>query len=203
MNAIENIREHIKQAPLGKPILASSLNGIASPDNIRQILSRMVKNGEIERVARGIFVRPKKIAYLGKVLPESEEIAKAVAETTGEIIVPNGAEAARLLHLSTQVPMKPIFYTSGNTRHIKVKNLEITLKHITPRKLVKPGTPVGLVIAALWYLGKSNVNEHVIEKIKHQLKPKQFAELFKHTSQMPGWMAAVFYHYQTEKNYVR
>lgn len=203
MKAIETIREHIKKVPRGKPIVTASLNGIASPANIRQALSRMVKVGEIERIARGIFVRPKKNLYLGKVLPASKEIAETIARTSGEIIAPHGAEAARMLQLSTQVPMKPIFYTSGTTRHIKMGNFEITLKHISPRKLVKPGTTTGLVISALWYLGKSNVNESIIEKIKQQLKPKQFTELLKNTSQMPVWMAETFYHYQTRQNYSR
>lgn len=196
MKAIETIRNHIKQTPRGKPIITATLSGIASPANIRQALCRMVKAGEIERVARGIFVRSKKIAYLGKVLPESREIAETVAKASGETIAPHGAEAARMLHLSTQMPVKSIFYTTGHTRHIKVGNLEIILQHISPRKLVKPGTAIGLVISALWYLGKINVNEDVIDKIKRQLKPKQFDELFEYTSQMPAWMANVFYHYR-------
>lgn len=201
MKAINTIREHIKQIPLGKPIAVSSLSGLASYANVRQALSRMVKAGEIARVARGIFVRPKQVAYLGKVLPASQEIAESIAKTSGETIAPHGAEAARMLHLSTQVPMQAIFYTTGNTRHIKMGNSEIILKHISPRKLVKPGTIIGLVISALWYLGKNNVNEEVLEKIKQQLKPKQFIELFEHTSQMPAWMANAFYHYKLEHHH--
>lgn len=203
MKAIEAIREHIKQVPRGEPVMASSLRGIASYANTRQALSRMVKAGEITRVARGIFVRPKEIAYLGKVMPESKKIAETIARSTGETIATHGAEAARLLHLSTQMPVKSIFYTTGHTRHIKVGNLEIILKHISPRKLIKPGTAIGLVISALWYLGKANVNEEIIEKIKQQLKPKQFDELFEYTSQMPVWMANAFYHYRIEHHHAR
>jgi hypothetical protein len=203
MKAIEKIRKHIKHTPLGKPILMSSLSGLASPANIRQTLSRMVKAGEIARVARGIFVRPKEVTYLGKVLPESKEIAEFIAKSSGEVIAPHGAEAARMLHLSTQVPMQPVFYTTGNTRHIKMGGLEITIKHISPKKLVKPGSMVGLVISALWYLGKTNMSEEVIEKLKQQLQPEQFIELFKYTSQMPIWMANSFYHYQMAHHHGR
>ena len=80
------------------------------------------------------------VPYLGKVLPGSEEIIKAISERTGEIIVMHGAEAVRRLNLSTQVPMQPIYYTTGISRRMRVGNIEITFKHISPSKLVNPGT---------------------------------------------------------------
>lgn len=200
MKAIENIHNHIQQIPPGKPFNTASLRKFASDDNVRQILSRLVKSGEITRAARGIFVRPQEIPYLGKVLPESRIIAELIAEKSGETIAVHGAEAARILQLSTQVPMQPIFCTTGNTRHIKMGKLEIILKHISPRKLVKPGTLVGLVISALWYLGKNHVSTVTIEKIKQQIEPEQFNELIEHLCQMPAWMANIFYSHQKERS---
>ncbi len=198
MNTAKTIQNYIQQIPLGKPFTIVSLRKFASYVNTRQILSRLAKTGEITRLTRGVFVRPKEVAYLGKVLPESKEIVEAVIQASGETIAVHGAEAARVLQLSTQVPMKPIFYTTGNTRYIKSGNREITLKHISPRKLVKPGTTIGLVISALWYLGKNNVSMAVIEKIKQQLKVEEFSELLEYTHQMPAWMADMFYRYQAE-----
>jgi len=52
------------------------------------------------------------------------------------------------------------------------------------------------VIAALWYLGKINVNESVINKIRKQLTEQQFAELIKHTNKMPYWMSSAFENYK-------
>lgn len=48
------------------------------------------------------------------------------------------------------------------------------------------------VITALWYLGKHNINESVINKIKEQLTEKQFSGVLKHIHQMPVWMANTF-----------
>jgi hypothetical protein len=203
MKVTEVIHKHIKRVGLGEPILASSLRGMASDANIRQILCRMVKAGELERVSRGIFARPKKNPYLGKVLPGSNEIVKAIAKSSGEIIAPHGAEAVRILHLSTQVPVKPIFYTTGCTRRIKIGKSEIVLKHISPRKLVKPGTIVGLIISALWYLGKTNTNDEIIERIKQQVGPEHFGELFRYTAYMPAWMVNALCHYKLSRHYVR
>lgn len=203
MNTTEAIRQYIKSIPRGRPFTTASLNGLASSVTIRQALCRFTQTGEITRVARGVFVREKKVPYLGSVLPETLAIAEVVAQSSGETIAVHGAEAARILHLSTQVPLKPIFYTTGNTRHIKMGNKEITLKHISARKLIKPGTTVGLVISALWYLGKDHVNTAVIEKIKKQIEPQDFSKLLNHISQMPAWMAHLFLPYRKKQAYAK
>lgn len=192
MKEIELVKNKVNMIPRGRPFTVSSIGREASYVNVRQVLSRLVKAGELMRATRGIYVRPKEVPYLGKVLPGSEEIVKAISKQTGEIITPHGAEAARILQLSTQVPMRPIFYTSGTSRKIKLGKQTITLKHISPRKQVKPGTITCLVITALWYLGKNHVNENVTNTIKQRLNEKQFSEVLKHINQMPVWMATAF-----------
>ncbi len=203
MKEIELVYNQVNRIPRGRPFAINSIGGEVSYANVRQVLSRLVKTGEIMRATRGIYVRPKEIPYLGKVLPGSEEIVKAISKQTGETITPHGAEAVRILQLSTQVPMRPIFYTSGTSRKIKLGKQTITLKHISPRKQVKPGTIVCLVITALWYLGKNNINENVINTIQQRLNEKQFSEVLKHSNQMPVWMAIAFKQYKSEMNYVR
>ncbi len=196
MKEIELVKNHINRIPKGKPFTMRSIGIEAAYANVRQSLSRLVKAGELMRATRGIYVRPKNVPYLGKVLPGSEEIVKAISKQTGEIVTPHGAEAVRILQLSTQVPMRPIFYTSGTSRKIKLGKQTITLKHISPCKQIKPGTIICLVITALWYLGKNHVNESVINTIKQRLNERQFSEILKHTNQMPAWMAGVFKQYQ-------
>lgn len=192
MKEIELVQNQINRIPRGKPFAMSSIAREASYANVRQVLSRLAKTGEIMRATRGIYVRPKEVPYLGKVLPGSQEIIEVISKQTGETITPHGAEAARILQLSTQVPMRPIFYTSGTSRTIKVGKQTITLKHISPRKQVNPGTITCIVITALWYLGKNHINENVINTIKQRLSEKQFTEVLKHLNKMPLWMAAAF-----------
>lgn len=196
MKEIKFIQNHINKIPKGLPFAMKSIEGQISYTNLRQILSRLVKTGEVMRATRGIYVRPKELPYLGKVLPEPEEIIKTIAQQTGEIIALHGAEAAHRLNLSTQVPIQPIFYTTGNSRRIKLGNLEIILKHISPSKLVNPGTVTCLVISALWYLGKHETNQKIIKKIKQRIKPEEFLLLLKHTKNMPAWMSELFKPYK-------
>lgn len=199
MTASQQIREKISEMPRGKPISLSSIRQLGTSDNIRQVMLRMVKTGDLERIARGIYIRPMNSRYVQSVSPSAKEVAEEITKNTGELISIHGAEAARRLKLTTQVPTQPIFYTTGNNRKIKFGKMTITLKHITPRKLVAPGTIVGTVITALWYLGKKNVTNKIIKKIVTQLTEEQLNDLMNEIEHMPHWMADLFYNLKQDK----
>ena len=199
MTASAQVRNYITNIPEGQPFPSTALRPFASTENIRQILNRLVKTGELSRVARGVFVKPKQVAKLGTVLPSASEVAKALAESTGETISIHGAEAARQLQLTTQVPMRPVFYTSGNTRILKIANRTIKLKHVNPSKLIAPDTIAGLVISALSYLGRENVTIETIKTIKQRIFPEDFAETINLIERMPAWMADMFYRFQQQE----
>lgn len=196
MTASSQIKKYIDGLPEGKAFPASSLRSFATTENIRQFLNRQVKAGNIKRVTRGVFVKPKQSELAGEILPNAFEIAASLSQSTGETITVQGAEAARMLQLTTQVPMQPIFYTSGNTRVLKFNNTKVKLKHVNPSRLIAAGTTPGLVICALNFVGCENVTLSTIEKIKTVISPKEFAQTIQLTDKMPAWLADVFYRYQ-------
>lgn len=198
MKELELIQSQVSKIPKGVPFAMNAITGEVSYANVRQVLSRLARTGKVMRATRGIYVRPKEAPYLGKVLPKAEEVIKVVTAQTGEIIAVHGAEAAYRLNLSTQVPLQSMYYTTGNTRRVKIGKLEVILKHISPSKLVKPGTTTCLVISALWYLGKKEVDSGIIKKIAQRLTPEEFSEVLKYTQRMPAWMAQSFDQYQRE-----
>ena len=198
MSAIHEIKEYIATIPEGKPFAANTLRGFASTENIRQILNRLVKAGELKRIARGIFLKPKYLPHVGEQLPSALEIAQTLTQSTGETIAVHGAEAARQLQLTTQVPMRLVFYTNGNTRTLKLGGRTIKLKHINPSRLIAPGTVVGLVISALGYLGHEHVTTETIHTIRQRIAPEEFKNLFELMEHMPAWMSDIFYKYQKE-----
>lgn len=196
MTAIAHIKEYLTHIPVGKPFPASALRQFGTTENIRQILSRLVKAGKLNRVARGVFAKPKHVEKIGEMLPSASEVAETLAQSTGETITVHGAEAARKLQLSTQVPMQLIFYTSGNTRTLKIANRTVKLKHVNPSRLVAPRTVPGLVISALCYLGRENVSIETIEAIKGRITAEEFKETIALMERMPAWMSDLFYRYQ-------
>jgi len=198
MTTVEAIRNRINAIGLGEPFTSTQFNALGTRASVDQTLSRLVKKGEITRLSRGVFVRPKKSRYVGEVTPEPAKVAQAIANARGETIQVHGAEAARLLGLTTQMPIQAMFYTSGPTRELKLGNLPLILKHVARRKLALSGRPAGLALSALWYLGKEHVTPATIKTIREKLTPEAFAEFKAETPSMPAWMANTLHYYEQE-----
>ncbi len=198
MNITEQIKSHIRQIPEAKAFTAASLHHLASADTVRKVLGRLANAGEIERLSRGVFAKPMQTRF-GAHLPSAKETMETIAKTTGETLATHGAEAIHLLHLSTQIPLRLFLYTSGKSRKIKIGNQIVTLQHISPRKMIAPNTPQGLVISALWYLGQKQVSVETIQNISSALPKEEFEKVLAYTEQMPAWMANCFYEYNHQK----
>ncbi|MBX7257529.1 MAG: type IV toxin-antitoxin system AbiEi family antitoxin domain-containing protein [Candidatus Hydrogenedentes bacterium] len=192
MSTIESIRAEAMGLPVGQPATSRMFLHFGSRAAVDQALSRLVKEGALVRPARGVYMRPVKNAYVGDVPPEPERIAEVIARETGSVIQVHGAEAARRMGLSTQVPMRPVFYTSGPTRNVRLGRMNVLLKRISPRKLALTGRPAGVALTALWYLGKNAVDIRSVERIRERLGSEEFAVLKSASSVMPGWMHDVF-----------
>lgn len=187
------IRKRIEEMSAGEPFTPAAFIECGTRASIDQTLSRLVKMGMIERVARGVFVRPEVSRFVGKVSPSPMKVAETVARATGAVVQVHGAEAARRLELSTQVPTQPVFCTSGRSKRLRVGSMEIRLQHVSARKLALAGRPAGLALAALWYLGKNEVTLNVIEKIRRKLPEAEFEALKSAKGAMPAWMSDAIY----------
>lgn len=121
-------------------------------------------------------------------MPEPSKVAQAIANAHGETIQVHGAEAARLLGLTTQMPLQAVYYTNGPNRELKLGKLRLILKHVAQRKLALSGRPAGLALSALWYLGKEQVSTSTIKAIREKLTSEAFEEFKAETPSMPaGW----------------
>ncbi len=185
MSTAEEIRKKITELPPGKPFTPAIFSTIAERSNIDKTLNRLVSSGFIEKPARGIFVRPEQSRF-GSLPVEPLEVAAAKANAPVEI---HGAEALRRLGLSTQVPVRPVFYTAGRSKTFEVNGVPVRLQHISAKKLVRTGTMVGMVISALWYLGKEGVTNEVLAVIRSKLSEEEYEQLKASAPSMPGWMS--------------
>jgi predicted transcriptional regulator of viral defense system len=156
-------------------------------------LSRLAKDGKVERLAHGIYIIPKVDPMLGKLYPPIEEIAKAIAERDNVNIKPSGAYALNRLGLSTQIPMIHVYITDGAARSITIGKSKIKFKATIPEKLATKGPISGLVIQALEELGPDEVSEEIMYKITNLLK-KEDQELLRHDAKLTSaWIARFFY----------
>ncbi len=200
MSTAKTIRNRVLRTRRGEPFTNIRFLKLGSRASVDKTLSRLVEGGVIQRIARGVFMRPRKNRFIGHVMPDITKVVEVMARDHGETIQIHGAEAARRFKLSTQVPAIPIFYTSGPSREFKVGNLTVKLRHASHRKLLLAGKRPGLALSALWYLGKNNVNANVVCAIHKGLTAEEF-ETLKHTD-MPGWMAGALEQYSQEAIHV-
>ncbi len=187
MQVTSVIKNKIHQIELGEPFTNVRFLKLGSRAAVDQSLSRLVKQGVIQRVARGVYVRPKQNRFIGSVTPAVSDVIEAIAKEHGETVQLHGAEAARRFKLTMQVPTIPVYYTSGSARVIKVGNLKVKLMHTNSRrKLQCAGKKPGLALSALWYLGAKNLTLEAIERVRKGLTEGEFETLC--GLDMPAWM---------------
>lgn len=186
-NTHNNILEFVSSRK-GKIIFARDLMELGNSDTILQALSRLVKEGELLRLSKGIYLSPKRDKKLGVLYPSIEEIATAIAKRDKARIMPAGAFALHKLGLSTQVPMKVTYLTDGSPRKIQIGNQALVFKNTTPKKLAMKGAISTLVIQALTELGESAITKEVLNHIEPLLM-KENAETIRHDARLaPAWV---------------
>lgn len=187
MSIAEKLRNAIKEIPEGEVFIPQQFLTLSTRASIGQSLTRLTKSREVVRLARGLYVRPKINKYVGQVTPEPAAIAASVAKAHGAKIQITGAEAARRLELTTQMPTQPVYYTTGPSRQINVGRLRITLKHASPRRFALEGA-AGLALSALRHMGRAHVTPEVIARVKRQLPTQEFETLRTAATAMPAWL---------------
>jgi len=185
------ILDKIKKAKRGSLYFSENFIAQGNADAVRKALERLVKAGELQRAARGIYVRPEKDPVLGYVTPGIEKIAKAIAKRDRARIVPTGNYALNRLGLSTQVPMNIVYLTDGSARKIRIGKYIITFKKTTPKNLTAIGEISKLAIQALRTIGKDNVSQEEIEKITQLLKKEKATHLQHDIRLAPAWIRKI------------
>ncbi len=166
---------------------------LGSRDAIASALKRHKQSGLIRQLARGLYDYPQIDPDLGPLEPTNENIAKALAGRDATRLQPSGAYAANLLGLSTQVPTKIVYLTDGRSRTVQIGKRQISLKQTTPRNMATAGKISGLVIQALRYIGKKNVDPELIAILRKKVSAEDHKRLMKDMRYAPAWIADIFH----------
>jgi hypothetical protein len=173
----------------GKAFSAKDFLDIASRGTIDMALSGLTRSGVIRRVRRGLYDMPKLNPALGgKLSPDIDEAARAIARRQRWKIVPDGAWAANLLNLSTQVPAKIIYLTDGPNKEVLIGRRTIHFKHARPKAMAGLEGKFALVVQALRYLGKDGVGPREIETLRAALSPAEKRKLVKDAQFGVDWI---------------
>ena len=142
------------------PLRYDNIASFGTRSAVDQALSRLVRDGRLRRIRRGIYEFPRQSPVLKlPVTVPADKVMQAWARKNGVRLIPAGAWAANLLRLSTQVPAKMEYCTNGPTRRVVVDGTSVQLKHRGPRTMNAKGLMSAAVMEALRYLGKDRVGE--------------------------------------------
>ena len=183
----KQILEHASQLPEGTPLAAKELLHLGSRATVDQVLSRLVGRGTLLRAGRGIYVLPVESRF-GTRAPTTIKMVEGLATQRGETIVPHGAAAANALGLTTQVPMRAVYLTSGRSRQLKLGAQMVEFRHAPIWQLVLPGRAAGDIVRALAWLGPEKAGE-AIRKLSAKLPASELKEVASARARLPTWMA--------------
>jgi hypothetical protein len=186
-NLAERIVAYAKGLPEGTPLTAKELLHLGSRAAVDQALSRLMRSGVLLRAGRGVYVLPVESRF-GTRAPSTAKMLEGLASKRGETIVPHGAAAANLLGLSTQVPVRELYLTSGPSRSLKLGAQTIEFRHAPVWQLLLPGRPAGDVVRVLAWLGPEKAGE-ALRQLKCKLPPSELEEIAATRSRLPTWMA--------------
>ncbi len=179
---------HAQAQPEGAPVLAKGLLHLGSRAAVDQALSRLVRRGALMRAGRGVYVLPVERRF-GRRSPSVEVTVAELAKARGERIANSGAMAANVLGLTTQVPVKHVFLTSGPSRTLTLGRERIELRHAPAWQLALAGRRAGEAIRALAWLGRDKAGA-ATRAVRQGLSEDERRELASVSAQLPGWLAA-------------
>lgn len=186
---MSEITKRIENMHEGQIIFISDFSDLNGKEKVvSRALSAEEKKGNIVRLAKGMYLRPKSTRF-GIVYPSVDEMVKAIAHRDKSKVQPCGITALNMLGLSTQVPTKYTYLTSGSSRKLKLGDRLIELKRSVPKNFVFKTTLGALLMQALKSLGEKNISKLEIVQIRKLIDNEKRMEQFKlDVLLMPIWM---------------
>ena len=184
------LRERIEALPEDSVLFRSDFPEYHS-EFVGGTLAELTQEGMLVKLAQGIYAKPRRSRF-GLVLPSVDKIAQAIAARDNAEVLPSGMTALNVLGLSTQVPMKYSYLTTGSERIIKLENQEIRLKRGVPKNFCYETKLIALLVQALKTLKQQNVGEEELQVIRNLIsrEPDRSA-LAKDVDMMPVWMKRI------------
>ena len=183
----KQVMEHAAGLPEGTPLAAKELLHLGNRAAVDQVLSRLVRRDALLRAGRGIYVLPVESRF-GSRAPSTAKLVEGMASQRGETIVSHGAAAANALGLTTQVPVRAVYLTSGASRRLKLGAQTVELRHAPVWQLIFPGRAAGDVVRALAWLGPEKAGE-ALRTLRSKLPAAEMKQVASVRSRLPTWMA--------------
>ena len=183
------IKTRIMNSPDGSVFTTVDFADVIENSRVGVILSRLEEDGVIRRVMRGIYDKPVYNDFLKEYLaPSPSLVAEALARNFGWTIVPCGDTALNILGLSTQVPAAWSYVSDGTYKDYTYDNTTIKFKRTTNKEISKLSYKTALIVQALKALGKDNIDDAIINKLKNDLTDEEKATALFEAKATTSWI---------------
>lgn len=173
MNAMQTIRKQVGAVPDGSIFTMRDFYGISDPNNTKQCISRLVREGALNRVCKGIYQKPRYIKILNSYASADPQlVAEALVRENGWSIAPSGNAALNILGLDTQIPMRTVYVSSGPNRRYEWGRTSIEFQHRSSKEIGPFSEITALIIQALKAIGHENIQDWHIRRMQSLLTEK-------------------------------
>ena len=186
---LNQIRSTIEASEYGSVFVSTDFTDITDKKTVNMGLIRLAEEGLIKKILFGVYYKPEFSELLGEtVAPSPNKVAHALARNFGWTIVPCGDAALNLLGLSTQVPSQWVYVSDGAYKEYSFDNTTIKFKRTTNKEISKVSYKTALTIQALKALGKDNVTDAVIARLKKALTEQEKANMLAEAKSATSWV---------------
>lgn len=189
----------IEAAEPGQVWTPSDFAHWGSRDAIDKTLQRMVLAGELRRIDRGLYDRPRLNSLTQRpTTPDYRAVTQAIARRSQLRLLVDGMTAANDIGLTDAVPARVTLHTDSRRRAIQLDKLTIEFKQTAPSRLYWAGRPAMRIVQALHWLKDTLASERapVLSKLTKVLAdPAHGAamrqDLLDGFKVLPAWMQSL------------
>ena len=186
---IDKISKMIDKLPYGSAFSVSDFTSELNYEVVKKSLQRLEKDKKIRRVIRGIYDKPQFSKAINEfAVPYPIEIANAIARSYNWRISPSGNVALNQLSLSTQVPSNFSYISTGPYKKYNIGNIVIEFNHRSNKELIGMSENTLTLIQAIKTIGKENINNEIINKLKIHYKNKEKIQILKESKNATKWI---------------
>ena len=189
---LDQIKNRINDFDSRKVFINNDFLDIAGNETVRRTLNQLVSENKIKRVINGFYYNPSYSELIGEYEAVSiHELALAIARKYNWNIAPYNSTALNLLGLSTQVPTHYKYISSGRYKEYKIGDTTLEFKKVNPGEIANMSLKTATVIQAIKSLGKDNIDDQVIQKIRENLTEKERIDLMNESKSVSSWIYEV------------
>lgn len=193
------VLRHIFGSPPGKIFTTREFLIYGSRTAVDQALSRLVRKGVLQRLARGVFLRhdsdPANITVW--------DVAGVKAQSFGKQIAAWGGNNAAELGLLEPETHEPIFAVNGSSSGFHFGHIFIQFRRTCPRRIRFDDTPGGKAIRALWHLGRGRCTDKHVDIATQSCRRSDREEIRLSFAWIPAWLSSYFLHLPLPLGYVK